>query len=117
MRKRPNIELLKDEFINAATTNVEENIKTHTIIEETEEIDYNKYVSNLSWPIDKEIIAPSYAEGCSLKKPLTVNLNEKEWNTVDRHVKTLGVTKDKWVKRAIFKELFNDQLTAFKNKQ
>lgn len=123
MRKRPDTEHLRNNFINAASTNVEEitvKQEVEAIKQEVEKsslkIDYNNYVSNITWPLDKDEILPSYADGCLLKKPLSINLNEKEWNTIDRHVKTLGVTKDKWVKRAILKQLYIEQLAAFKAK-
>ena len=117
MRKRPKLELLQNKFIDAASTNVEETSTHITSLKAGIEVDYNDYVSKLIWPLDKEDILPSYADGCLLKKPLSININEKEWNTIDRHVKTLGVTKDKWVKRAIFKQLYLEQMTAFKAKE
>lgn len=122
MRKRPDTEHLRNNFINSASTNVEETSVKHVVGsipdvgEQSLKIDYNNYVSNITWPLDKDDILPSYAEGCLLKKPLSINLNEKEWNTIDRHVKTLGVTKDKWAKRALLKQLYIEQLAAFKAK-
>lgn len=112
MRKRPQNQELVNKFIDGASTNIEEQVNILESTQKTsQEIDLNYAppVENLTWPIDKEDIKPFYSEGCLLKKPLSINLNEKEWNTVDRHVKALGVSKDKWVKRAIFKQLYTEQ--------
>lgn len=116
MRKRPHIDLLKDNFIDAASANVEENVNNHKI-KPIQAIDYHIFVtSDLTWPFDKDEILPSYAEGSHLKKPITVNITEKEWNTIDRHILSLDVSKNKWLKRAIFKQLYLEQMNAFKAK-
>lgn len=112
MRKRPTNSKIEENFINRATANIEMLSE-----EDTDILDIHKYVSDIKWPLENDDVNPSYDEGSLLKKPISININEKEWNTIDRHVKALGVPKDKWAKRAIFKQIYIEQLAAFKKRK
>lgn len=75
-----------------------------------------KLVEKSKWPVlDGEIC--SLAEGSELKKPTLITLTEREWNTIDRHTASLGVSKNQFMKHAIFKAILEEQLYFLKNKK
>jgi hypothetical protein len=110
MRNRPTTSKTPEqEFIeNAQADRLEANI--------TKE-DLHLYVRKVSWPLGEHSPTPSFAEGSSLKKPVLVYLNEKEWNSIDRHTKTIGVSKQEWLKHAIYKLLEEEQLSFLNMKR
>jgi hypothetical protein len=80
--------------------------------------DLHKYVSQIDWPIFKSPIAPSLAEGsATLNKNLSIYLKEKEWNSIDRHVKALGRNKSEWIRHALLKLMQEEQIYCFKKKK
>ena len=107
MRKRPSRNELESSFIDNAVTNKSDN--------ETIKEDFHQYIKKSRWPVLEEDIAPSLAEGSKLRKPLTLALKEIEWNSIDRHTKTLGVAKLEWIRYAIFKLMQEEQIYFMKN--
>ena len=80
--------------------------------------DLHKHITPTNWPILKDIINPSLAEGSKTSsKNLTINIKEIEWNSIDRHVKALNVSKAEWIKYAIFKLMQDEQLYFLKNRK
>jgi len=77
--------------------------------------DLHTYVQPSSWPLDQYYPTPSLADGSHLKKPIVLYLTEQEWNSVDRHTKILGVSKQEWIKYAIRKLLEDEQMFFLKN--
>jgi len=61
------------------------------------------------WPIDRRNPNPQFAEGSILRKPLTINLRENEWNTIEEHIQNLGVRKTDWLRHALFKLIEEEQ--------
>jgi hypothetical protein len=108
MRKRPDREIEEKKFVE----NAEASIADQRTIKE----DLHKYVKRIDWPIVEGDITPSLAEGSNLRKHLTLSLTEKEWNSIDRHTKALGINKTAWVRYAIFKSMQEEQIYCFKNK-
>lgn len=79
--------------------------------------DLHKFVKPSKWPISDKILRPSLANGSTkLRKALTIQLKEAEWNSIDRHIKTLNVGKNEWVRYAILKQLQEEQLYFFKKR-
>lgn len=110
MRRKP-IKSKEDLFI--------ENAQAHDIISQTSTEDIHQYVIREKWPISEEILTPSLSEGSNLRKPITLPLKEYEWNSIDRHTKTLGIQKSEWIRYAIFKLMQEEQayfLQKHKNK-
>lgn len=95
----------------------EEKFISEAVAEKTETVkeDLHKYVTRSAWPLFGEI-SPSYAEGSNLSKPLNVSMKEFEWNSIERHIKTLDVEKSKWIRYAIFKLIEEEQFLFFKDK-
>jgi hypothetical protein len=83
---------------------------------EPEEEDRHRYVHRMSWPIATEVIEPSLADGSHLHKSMTLLLQEKEWNSIDRHTKALGVSKSAWVRYAMLKLLQEEQDFCFEHR-
>lgn len=109
MRNRPvSSKTPEQKFIEGASTDASE----MELIKE----DLHQHVGRSSWPLDESQPAPSMARGSDLKKPMLINLSEKEWNSVDRHTKSLGVSKQGWLKHAIYKLLESEQLHFLKLK-
>jgi len=80
--------------------------------------DLHQYVRPIDWPLDKETISPSLADGSStLNKNMTIAVKENEWNSIDRHVKALKLNKSKWIRYALFKLMQEEQIYCFKNKK
>lgn len=98
MRKRK--ELLEEQFINSSSAEKFEKSVSHPL---------SKSVSLKKWPFDNEEPSPSLGEGSNLKKPISVYTSEREHNTINSHVELLGVSKNKWIMRAIFKALAEEQ--------
>jgi hypothetical protein len=103
MRKRP-----EEKFINEAVADAVDN---QTIKE-----DLHKYVKKTRWPINPEEISPSLASGSNLRRPINLPLKENEWNSIERHVKALGIGKTEWIRHAIFKLMQEEQIYFLKNK-
>lgn len=110
MRSRPNIppKTAEQKFIENAQA---DKLESHEIKE-----DLHKHVKRASWPLDNSMPTPSLADGSALKKPILVYLNEREWNSIDRHTKAIGVSKQEWLKHAIYKLLEDEQLEFLKKK-
>jgi hypothetical protein len=106
MLKRSDIKANAEKFVENAKDEVE-------IIE-----DLHKFVRPTDWPISPEIVSPSLADGnTTLNKNLTINLKEIEWNSIDRHVKALNVSKAKWIRYALLQLMQEEQLYFLKNKK
>lgn len=86
--------------------------------ENTVQEDLHSYVRPIDWPLSKEEISPSLAEGSeTLNKNMSIFLKEQEWNSIDRHTKALKLNKSTWIKYAIFKLMQEEQLYCFKHKK
>ena len=107
MRKRPEFTTEEKKFIEAAEASQSD--------QKTIKEDLHKYVHRMNGPISTDVPAPSMAEGSPLRKDLTLCLSQIEWNTIDRHVKALGMQKAAWIRYAIFKRIEEEQLHFFKN--
>lgn len=109
MRKSPTTRREQEEkFIDKAVSNLTDD---ETIIE-----DLHKYVKHSKWPILPEKISPSLAEGSNLNKGLNLPLKEYEWNSIDRHIKSLGIRKTEWIRYAMFRLLQEEQIHFLKHK-
>ena len=105
MISRKDLSKKESDFVNAAQEETVENIDLHSLVKPTK------------WPISNRNISPSMANGStSLRKTLTIQLKEAEWNSVDRHTKALNISKNEWVRYAILKLMQEEQLHFFKNK-
>jgi hypothetical protein len=110
MRKRQDLSAEQSNFIHNATS------ETRDEIGEIE--DFHKYVRPMDWPISKDPISPSLAEGSTtLNKNLSVYLKEKEWNSIDRHVKALDRNKSEWIRYALLRLMQEEQIYCFKNRK
>ena len=110
MRKSPtNRKNQEEKFIDQAASEMTEH--------ETLKEDLHKYVQHSKWPIFEEEILPSLAEGSKLSKGINLPLKEYEWNTIDRHIKTLGIRKAEWIRYAMFRLLQEEQLYFLKYKK
>ena len=107
MRKRPDKEQLIENFIKKAPqdANIQQDIK-----------DLHTYIQHAKWPLCNNKITPSLAKGSNLRKPLLLPLKEYEWNSINRHVKALGVQKSEWIRYAIFKLMSEEQAHFVKQK-
>ena len=109
MRKSPTTKREQvEKFIDGAVSDL---ASDKTIIE-----DLHKYVKHSRWPILLEKISPSLASGSNLNKGLNLPLKEYEWNSIDRHVKALGVKKTEWIRHAMFRLLQEEQIHFLKHK-
>lgn len=108
MRKRSDLTPAEQKFIEGASANQAD--------QKTIKEDMHKYVRRMLEPVDDYKPDPSMAEGSSLRKDLTVGLTESQWNTVDRHVKAIGVQKSTWVRHALLKLIEEEQTYCFKNR-
>lgn len=84
---------------------------------ETFKEDLHHYVKLTEWPLNDSNPLPSLAEGSAFKKPFVLYLNEKEFNSLDRHIKKLKVSRQEWIKYAIYKLLEEEQNYFFKAKK
>jgi hypothetical protein len=108
MRNRPSLnKTAEQKFIE----NAQGGLSEAKIVKE----DLHKYVKKAKWPLEEYSPSPSLAEGSNLKKPLLLYLNEQEWNSIDRHVKIIGTSKQEWFKYAFHKLLEEEQHYFFKN--
>lgn len=97
MRNRPKIEkTVIQKFLEIPEQNINKE-------------DLHRYVKKSDWPIINPSPSPCFADGSTLKKPLLIYLNEIEWNSIDRHTKTLGISKQEWIKHAIYYLLEEEQ--------
>jgi len=71
--------------------------------------DLHRYVHRTAWPVEKDQTMPSLAEGSTLHRSMTIPLQEREWLSVDRHTRALGISKARWVRHAIFKLMREEQ--------
>ena len=106
MRKRP---IDRQNFIDNASGDIAQT----SILKD----DLHQYVKNTNWPLEKESLQPSLAEGSNLKKPMILPIKEFEWNSIERHTKALGVPKSEWIRYAIYKLMQEEQLFCFKTKR
>jgi hypothetical protein len=44
-------------------------------------------------------------------------LKEKEWNSIDRHVKALDRNKSEWIRHALLRLMQEEQIYCFKNRK
>lgn len=109
MRKSPTRELEEKKFIEGAEASVAD--------QQTIKEDLHKYVRKIDRDINEIDINPSLAEGSVLRKPLTLALTEKEWNSIDRHTKAVGYNKTSWIRYAIMKLMQEEQLYCLKNRK
>lgn len=112
MRNRPTSSLdhknAEAKFIEAAS---EHSHEAATVKE-----DFHHYVSKAHWPLDNTYPDPSLATGGTLKKPLLLYITEQEWNSIERHIKAIGISKQRWLKHAFYKLLNEEQMHFFKSK-
>ncbi|MDR2781363.1 MAG: hypothetical protein LBB21_02790 [Holosporaceae bacterium] len=110
MRKREEIEAIHYEFLHGSRSEKMDNVG--------EVDDLHKYVRSIDWPISQDIVLPSLADGSTtLNKNLSVYLKEREWNSIDRHVKALDRNKSEWIRYALLKLMHEEQMYCFKNKK
>lgn len=109
MRKRPEREIEEKRFIEGAEASISD--------QKTVKEDLHKYVRKMNWPIDDADISPSLAKGSNLRKHLTLSLTEVEWNSIDRHTKSIGTNKTAWIRYAVFRLMQEEQIYYFKNRQ
>ncbi len=108
MRKRPVDQKKEQDFVERVITHKDEEINTKE--------DFHKYVRKSKWPVFDDIISPSMADGSNLRKPMSLPIKEFEWNSIDRHTKTIGVNKSEWLRYAILRLIQDEQLFFMKNK-
>lgn len=105
MRKKPVLDKTKEDFIKGAYTE-----RIDAIPPEKKEVN-NRH---LKWPMDGSLlIHPSMENGGSLRRPINIPLREFEWNTIDKHTKSLGVGKSEWIRHAIYLLLDAEQKYYF----
>ncbi|MDC0344923.1 hypothetical protein OAN22_02095 [Alphaproteobacteria bacterium] len=93
MRKRPEQNIV-DKFIDGARA--EDLSRTETSLKR-------------DWPHDRHHPVPELADGSGLKFQMTFSFKEFERNSIERHVKALGVSKIEWIRQAIFKLMEEEQ--------
>jgi hypothetical protein len=106
MKKRR--EMNADAFVSQAAEEKMEGLFTSE--------DLHHYVHRMAWPTGQEKVAPSMADGSSLNRSMTISLQEKEWNSIDRHAKALGIPKARWIRHAIFKLMEEEQKYCFRHR-
>ena len=62
-----------------------------------------------TWPINNSEPQVKFDDGSKLNRSINLPLKEFEWNTLDSHVKKIGVSKSKWIKHAIYRLLSEEQ--------
>lgn len=73
-------------------------------------------VHRSDWPIFQRG-EPMLADGSSkLDKPFIFRAKENLWNSMDEHCKRLGVGKSEWVREAILRQLYEEQVYFLKRK-
>lgn len=78
--------------------------------------DLHQFVKRMDWPLG-ETPTPSLAEGSdTLSKQIIVRVHENIWNSIDRHCKTVGVSKAKWITHAMLKLMEEEQMAAFESR-
>jgi len=90
--------------------------KAHKDEKMNTKVDFHKYVRKSKWPIFDDVISPSMADGSHLRKPMSLPIKEFEWNSIDRHTKTIGVNKSEWLRYAILRLMQDEQLSFMKKK-
>jgi hypothetical protein len=96
IRKKPQSVNLKDQFIHSATAEQE----THNITSKKQ----------YTHPYDLKSLDINWEEGSNCGKNLTINLTEKEWNTLHHHVMSFGNgNKARWIKYYLFKAIAQEQ--------
>lgn len=74
-----------------------------------EGFDYN-LIHRVNWPLF-ERGEPVLANGSAkLDKPFIFRAKENLWNSMDQHCKRLGVGKSEWVREAILRQLYEEQM-------
>jgi hypothetical protein len=101
MRKRPVKESLENDFISQAIADKKDN--------SDESNDFYNHMIKVKWPIEDREVSPSLEKGSHLRKPINLPLREYEWNSLDKHTKSLGVQKSEWIRYAIFKLMHEEQ--------
>jgi hypothetical protein len=110
MRKKNEIKIEHYKFLHESRAEKMDNIG--------EIEDLHKYVRPINWPISKEQISPSMADGsAALNKNMSICLKEREWNSIDRHVKALDRNKSEWIRYAMLRLIQEEQLYCFKHKK
>ncbi|MDR0697400.1 MAG: ribbon-helix-helix domain-containing protein [Christensenellaceae bacterium] len=110
--------MLKRKDLNQAVDKFVKDSASEVLDEKGSVEDLHKYVRSIEWPISKDLIYPSLAEGSvTLSKNMTIYLKENEWNSIDRHVKALGRNKSEWVRYALLRLIQEEQIYCFKNKK
>ncbi|MDR2781591.1 MAG: hypothetical protein LBB21_04035 [Holosporaceae bacterium] len=110
MRRREDLKTEHSDFLHKAMSEKRDEIGD---VE-----DFHKYVRPFDWPISKDPVSPSLADGsATLNKNLSVYLKEKEWNSIDRHVKALDRNKSEWIRYALLRLMQEEQIHCFKNRK
>jgi hypothetical protein len=110
MHKRQDLKSEYYDFLHGSTSEQRDEIG--------EVEDLHKYVRPIDWPIFESPVAPSLAGGsATLNKNLSVYLKEREWNSIDRHVKALDRNKSEWIRYALLKLMQEEQIYCFKKKK
>ena len=108
MRRKPDAKELKEAFIKNSPVDDETGATRHNA--DRSHQSYGK------WPFGEIDDTPIFEEGSNLRKPINLQLKEFEWNTIDRHVKSLGVGKNEWFRYAVYKLLLSEQREILKKK-
>jgi hypothetical protein len=112
MRKRPDRDDMEKKFINGAVADKKDDVYE----QDKTEANSHENVTRKKWPLEDIVIEPLLAPGSSLRRPINLPLKEYEWNSLDRHTRSLGVQKTEWIRYAIFK-LMGEEQNHFKNKK
>lgn len=130
------IQKLEEEFISGATADsLEQQVppaatapakpkkasaprpKKTDIAPEEKNVDMHEAVQRGPWPL-VETPPPSLAEGrTDIDRPFVMRLKENLWLSVERHCKALGVDKSKWVREAMCKMMYEEQLYYYRKKK
>lgn len=101
MRSKPKI-IDKEEFINQAP------ITTHAI--EKQE-DLHPFVENTKekWPFFNDEFCSLLDGSIKFIRSLSVSIPENEYITIERHIRSLDVSKREWIRRAILTTIKKEQ--------
>jgi hypothetical protein len=71
--------------------------------------DLYKAIKGYKWPLYKADLA-ELAPGMDIDKQMTIHMNERVYNTIERHVKLLKVNRSMWIRFSLLKTIKEEQL-------
>jgi hypothetical protein len=71
--------------------------------------DLYKAIKSYKWPFYKGNLA-ELAPGTDIDKQMSVFMNERVYNTIERHVKLLKVNRSMWIRFSLLKTIKEEQL-------